>query len=181
MVSKSFIDSLKHVNGKKLCLTTALVVSCCFSLPVLAQEVVCTGSGEGMGGTVKVEVTANENQILDIQVTDSNETAGIGSVAVEEFPELILRYQSLQVDAMAGATITCDAIKDAVRDALISGGFDTELYDSVVVPMEAMTEQITEAVNEEVSKDVSTGRKPASKKKSAFWALMAKIQSTFAG
>ena len=65
-----------------------------------------------------VEVVADENTIYSVTVTEQNETAGIGSRAVEEIPAAIVAANSVDVDAVSGATITTDAIRAAVAWAL---------------------------------------------------------------
>lgn len=94
-----------------------------------AGKQVLTGSAKGMEGDVVVEVTADASQIYEVKVTEENETDGIGSVAVEKLPATIVETQSLQVDAIAGCTVTSEAIKAAVRAALESGGIDPAPFD----------------------------------------------------
>ena len=94
-----------------------------------AQQQVLTGTGQGIEGDVVVEVTTDGQQIYDIQVVEQNETEGIGTVAVEKLPGMTVETQSLQVDGIAGCTVTSDAIKAAVRAALESGGIDVSKFD----------------------------------------------------
>lgn len=107
-----------------------------------AQQQVLTGSAKGMEGDVVVQLTTDGSKILALEVTEENETDGIGSVAVEKLPAMILEAQSLQVDAIAGCTVTCDAIKNAARAALESGGMDAAVFDTA--PQEAETGERTE-------------------------------------
>lgn len=72
----------------------------------------------GRNGLITVTVTVSSTSILDIAVTDAAETIGIGSKAVERMPGLILAAQSAEVDDIAGATITCNAIKSAAQEAI---------------------------------------------------------------
>ena len=53
-------------------------------------------------------------------------------MAVDQIPAAIVEAQSLQVDAVAGATITTDAIKKAVAAALVSGGIDASKFEKAV-------------------------------------------------
>ena len=87
-----------------------------------------TGTAEGRNGPVEVEVVADAGQIYQIRVLNHEETEGIGTVAVDKLPEAIFENQSLAVDAIAGATITSDAIKAAVVAALESGGLDPNAF-----------------------------------------------------
>ncbi|MDY2656317.1 MAG: FMN-binding protein, partial [Candidatus Limiplasma sp.] len=76
---------------------------------------VYTGVGEGMGGDVTVEVTFSENAIEEVKVVSHTETPGISDPAIEQIPSAIVEAQSLDVDAVAGATITSKAIVQAVE------------------------------------------------------------------
>lgn len=92
------------------------------------DAVTCTGTAQGNSGLITVEVVATQNEIISVEVIDEFETVGIGSVAVEEIPGAIVEAQSVQVDSISGATISSDAIKEAVRQALESAGFDPDSY-----------------------------------------------------
>ncbi|MDO5344521.1 MAG: flavocytochrome c [Lachnospiraceae bacterium] len=92
------------------------------------DAVICTGEAKGNNGLVTVEVEATADEILSIEVIDENETVGIGTAAIEEIPGAIVETQSVEVDGVSGATFTSDAIKEAVRQALTSAGFDPDSY-----------------------------------------------------
>ncbi len=96
------------------------------------EAVVLTGSAQGRNGPVDVEITATKDKIYSIKVLNHVETDGIGSVAVQQLPGQIYETQSLMVDSISGATVTSDAIKEAIRNALASGGFDAEPFMSAV-------------------------------------------------
>lgn len=88
-----------------------------------------TGTAQGRNGDVTVEVKADENAIYSITVTEQQETEGIGTPAIEQLPAAIVEGQSLQVDSIAGATLTSEAIKNATKNALDSMGLDSSKYD----------------------------------------------------
>lgn len=100
------------------------------AFPVMAGEA-STGSGtaQGIGGDVTVEVVATPDEILEVTVTEQNETQGIGSVVVDEFPDKVIETQSIQIDDYAGATITSTAFKEALRSALEDAGIDPAAFD----------------------------------------------------
>lgn len=75
-------------------------------------------SNNGMHGEVKVKVTVKDSNISGVEVTSHNETESIGTVAVEQLPDIIIESQSTEVDSVSGATMTSTAIKEAVNDAL---------------------------------------------------------------
>lgn len=92
-----------------------------------------TGKGAGIHGEdVVVEVSADEKTIYSVVVTQHNETPGLGSVAAEEIPAAIVENQSILVDATAGATVTSDAIIDAVKEALTTLGIDYKNFEKKV-------------------------------------------------
>lgn len=91
-----------------------------------------TGEAEGYGGTLKVTVTMNGTDITDIKVTEHNETQGVGTRAIEALPKAIAEANSIQVDSVSGATVTSEAIKEAVSQAIGMTGVIQE-----VIPMDS--------------------------------------------
>jgi uncharacterized protein with FMN-binding domain len=80
------------------------------------------GTGTGMDGDVTVRVTVDDGVISDVEVLDQNETPGIGSNAIDELPSKFIGLSSADeidaVDSVSGATVTSDALKEAVKAAL---------------------------------------------------------------
>lgn len=106
-----------------------------------------TGEGTGMKGAVKVDVTFSDTAITDIAVKEHSETYGIGyglsTTPVEVLPGKIVAAQSLGVDVISGATITCSAIKGAVKDAVTQAGGDVDVLKEVpVIKPEAKDETL---------------------------------------
>ncbi len=86
-----------------------------------------TASAVGYGGDVTVEVTATENgKIGTLRVDASTETPEIGGAAAPRMAKTIVAKQSLDIDAVSGATITCKAVLNAAETALRQAGLDTE-------------------------------------------------------
>jgi fumarate reductase flavoprotein subunit len=86
-----------------------------------------SASVAGYGGEVTVEVTATENgKIGSLKVDAPNETPDIGGTAAPRVAKTIIAKQSLSVDTISGATITCDAVLNAAETALKQAGIDTE-------------------------------------------------------
>lgn len=79
-----------------------------------------TGSANGMGGALEVQVTVEDGRITEVTVGDHRETPGISDPAIEKIPAAIVAAQSTDVEAVASATVTSTAIKAAV-DAALSG------------------------------------------------------------
>lgn len=97
-----------------------------------SNAVTSTASAQGMNGPVEVEVIATPEKIYSVKVLSHTETEGIGSVAVAELPEKIFKNQSYEIDAVSGATLTSNAIHDAVKAALENGGIDSAPFSVVV-------------------------------------------------
>ena len=75
-----------------------------------------------------VEVTADATTLYSITVTEQNETQGIGTVACEQLPDAMVAANSYNVDGIAGATVTSNALKEAVQAALESAGLDASAF-----------------------------------------------------
>lgn len=82
------------------------------------KDGVYTGVADGYKGPVEVEVTVSQGSITKVVVTDQMETPFIAKNAIEQIPEAIIMAQSWEVDVVSGATITSNAIKSAVEEAL---------------------------------------------------------------
>lgn len=79
-----------------------------------------TGTAKGFGGDVTVTVTVNGDDITEVKAVGDNETDGVGSTAIDQLPAKIAEADSTDVDGVSGATVTSDAIKEAVNNALAS-------------------------------------------------------------
>jgi len=104
-------------------------------------------SANGRNGEVKVEVIFSANAIDKVTVTEHEETAGLADPAIEGIPDAIVKHQSLGVDAVSGATITSNAILEAVADAVTQAGGDVETLKGVAVNKEQSTEVVEKDVN----------------------------------
>ena len=95
----------------------------------------------GRNGDVTVEVTFSDDAIESIEVISHSETDGIGTNAVDLLPGAIVDSQSLGVEAVAGATVTSQAILDAVADCVTQAGGDAAALAEVEVIKSAPTEE----------------------------------------
>ena len=76
-------------------------------------------SAKGMGGDVPVTVTIKDGKIAKVEVGENSETDGIGSKAIEQLPDAIVKASGTEgVDAVSGASVTSKAIFDAVNDCM---------------------------------------------------------------
>lgn len=113
----------------------------------LASAEQLAGAAAGMGGDVPVSVEYADGRIVSVTVGENKETVGIADKAISDMPARIVEAQSLTVDAVAGATITSNAIVNAVEAALVAGGVD-------VAPFKAEAEKAELTEGEAVQTDV---------------------------
>ncbi|MDF2890491.1 MAG: hypothetical protein K0R80_858 [Clostridia bacterium] len=76
------------------------------------------GSSEGKFGPIKVEVTVEKSKINAIKILEHSETPGLSDPILEKIPQEIIKAQSTEVSAVSGATVTSNAIMQAVQDAI---------------------------------------------------------------
>ena len=123
---------------------TMLLTLCCVAS---AEAGVFTGVGDseiGGKGAIEVAVTVDENgAVTAIEVTKNGDTAGISDPAVAQIPGLIVEQQTANVDAVAGATKTSDAIMAAVLDAVTKAGLDTVKWSTKVETVAEKAEDVT--------------------------------------
>ncbi|SDB07172.1 FMN-binding protein [Eubacterium oxidoreducens] len=84
------------------------------------------GSAEGYGGTVTLQVTIGEDHKIE-QVTEKSqvETSSYWEMAKTLFDEIV-EEQTWDVDTVSGATVSSNAIKNAVKQALEKAALDPE-------------------------------------------------------
>ena len=104
-------------------------------------------SENGRNGEIKVTVTFSEDAITEIEVTEHQETPGVADPAIERVPADVVRYQSLGIDSIAGATLTSNALLEAVADAATKAGADVEALRAVKVEKELSTEVVERKTN----------------------------------
>lgn len=85
-----------------------------------------TGTAKGNNGDVTVEVVLSAEKIESVTVTAHEETAGLSDGPIADIPAAIVETQSLNIDAVSGATNTSNAILEAVKAALTEAGADVD-------------------------------------------------------
>ena len=95
-----------------------------------------TATAQGINGDVTVTMTFDAEKITEVVIDASGETESIGGAAAEQLTTAIMDAQSSEVDAVAGATITSNAIKEAAGKCIAQAkGVDPE---SVTVQTETI-------------------------------------------
>ena len=102
-----------------------------------------TGTAQGMG-EVTVTVTLTDGAITDCVIEGPDETEGIGSVVIENAVDEIVSNNKGAIDVVSGATITSDAVNEALAAALAAAGLDAADFTGEA-SSEAAEDQVVEA------------------------------------
>lgn len=73
-----------------------------------------------------MKVTLSQDRIEEIKVDSSGETKGVADEVFKRLPEQIINNQTLNVDAVSGATISSHGVVDGVSQAIKEAGGDPE-------------------------------------------------------
>jgi|GEM_PF-2450701 len=91
-----------------------------------------TATVNSVGGPLTVAVTMNDERIEAIDILDCADTVGIADIAIARLTSEIIDNQSVNVDAVAGATLTSVFFKSAVTDAIKASGADKANYSEKI-------------------------------------------------
>ena len=103
------------------------------------------GTAQGFGGEIVATVVLGDEAIESITVVGEGETDGIGSVALEKLPAEMVAKQYVNVDTITGATVTSNAVVEAVTAAFKASGFDASKLVAIEGDSTAKTEETLEA------------------------------------
>lgn len=90
------------------------------------EDGIYEGEANGNNGPVLVEVTVENNEIVEVEVVEHNETENIAANAFEETSERIVENQSVEIDIVTGATTSSEAVIEATKEALLAAGANEE-------------------------------------------------------
>lgn len=102
----------------------AFLVGAAMMLPMASAEgKLASGNYEatsqGFGGAVTVKVTVTDGKVTAATITGDKETETIGGTAIKTLTEKLIGVSSAdEVDAVASATVTSNAVKTALADCL---------------------------------------------------------------
>ena len=132
---------------KILSVVLALALVLCAVLAVADTSYTATVDSQiGGAGAVTATITlADDGSIVAVTVDECKDTPGICELPCEQIPAQMVALNSINVDTVAGATFTSNAILNAVKTALENGGVDTAaLMEKKEVAVEkAADEQLT--------------------------------------
>lgn len=103
----------KNISMLLLCMLLAACLTAC-----RASADQRTGEAEGYGGKIRISLTMNGTDITSVKVLEHHETEGVGTRAIDALPKLIEEADGIDVDGVSGATVTSNAIKKAVSQAM---------------------------------------------------------------
>ena len=86
--------------------------------PAEATEKTGTATAAGYGGDIKLTVTMDGDTIKDIVVDENKETEGVGADALPKLVEEAKKANSAEIENVSGATVTSEAFKAALKDAM---------------------------------------------------------------
>ena len=99
-------------------------------------------SAQGFGGEVTVNLDIENDTLVKVEIAGAQETPAIGGIAIEKMAEAMVAANSVDVDGVAGATLTSNAISEAAAAALTASG-------ATLVPAEAAQGASAEALEPE--------------------------------
>ena len=118
-IKKAVQECLNQAQGKK-------------AAPLALKNGTFEGKAYGNNGWLTVEVTIKDNKITDIKTPGQRETKYLSDTAIREIGKDVLQYQTLNVDNIAGATVTSTALKTAIAQAIEKAGGDIAAFQKPV-------------------------------------------------
>ncbi|MGP6147298.1 flavocytochrome c [Jeotgalibaca sp. A122] len=86
-----------------------------------------TVTAPGHNGKLPMRVVLSEDRIETIEIDSAGESAGIADVVFTRIPQEIVEGQTLNVDAISGATVTSQGVIEGVAEAVKMAGADPEI------------------------------------------------------
>ena len=83
---------------------------------------------DGRNGKMTVTTVIKDGAIAEVTIGDNTETPEVATTALEQLPKAIVDAGTPFVDAVTGATITSDAIMEAVKGAITAAGGNPDSF-----------------------------------------------------
>ena len=93
-----------------------------------------TAEVSGHNAPFTVNVAFTPDAIEQIDVSDNQESLGVGARALDDLSDEILQYQTLNIDGVTGATLSSAALIQGVTDCAKEAEAYTRLADAEAVP-----------------------------------------------
>ena len=78
------------------------------------------GEAAGFRGIIRVRVVMEQGTITEIILVESHEDRAVGGAAIEELTDLVLLYNTTELDLIAGASETSKGFLAAVENATLN-------------------------------------------------------------
>ena len=82
------------------------------------KQAVYEGSAPGYRGIIRVRVGFENGAFTEITVVESREDRAVGSAAMEELADMVLFYNTTDIDVISGATVTSEGFLAAIENAV---------------------------------------------------------------
>ncbi|UPA32025.1 flavocytochrome c [Terrisporobacter glycolicus] len=96
------------------------------------------GKAIGYGGEIELEVEINNSEINNINVIKHSETKVISDPAFEHVIKDIIKENTILVPNVSGCSISCRAIRQAVKNALIKAGGNKNQLEELILESETL-------------------------------------------
>jgi len=78
------------------------------------------GTAQGYRGPIQVQVRISGGRITEVVILDSEEDVFVGGAAIEELTDLVILYNTTDIDAVSGATESSRGFLKAVENAIMN-------------------------------------------------------------
>ncbi len=106
-----------------------------------------TVNATGHEGTIVVTTMFKDGKIKSVTINSQSETEGVGTYAIDRIPGRIVEAQSVNVDAVGGATVTSTAIKQGVAQAITMAGGNVSDFSAAPTKAEVVPTEVKEDVD----------------------------------
>jgi len=96
-----------------------IITGCAVLGSSLIESEIYEGTGKGFRGPVTVQVQMNGDDIVGINIIDSMEDPFVGEAAMEELLDLVVLYNTTDIDVVSGATESSKGFLEAVENAIM--------------------------------------------------------------
>lgn len=95
----------------------------------------------GHGGSLPMKVSFSESRIESIDINTEGETEGLADVVFVRIPDKIIEGQTLNVDALSGASETSNAVIDGVAKAVKLAGVNPDILKRRPKPASSLNKE----------------------------------------
>lgn len=115
---------------KNLILFAVMMIAAVIVVAVKPSGKSYTGEAQGIESTVSVTIKVDDAGTITTAIVDvSGETQGLGADIGDTMVAAILEAQSDEIDVVSGCTVTSDAVRKALQDAMTQAGM--EIHENV--------------------------------------------------